>query len=68
MIPPQMYHSQQPPQQQILPQPFYGHPQYPQPPQYVPMNYAQGSIPQQVNRKKTYKYFIINFVFLASRK
>lgn len=46
-----MYH----PQQQMPPQSFYVHPQYQQTAQFVPMNYSQGSIPQQVNNNEKTK-------------
>jgi len=62
MIPPQMYH----PQQAIPPQSFYVAQQYQQTAQYVPMNYSQGSIPQQVNNNKQYE--MIYKYFIASRK
>jgi hypothetical protein len=64
MIPPQMYHPQQP----IPPPSYYVHQQYQPPAQFVPMNYSQGPMPQQVRYDKPLFVFFKYFSFVAARK
>ncbi len=65
MMPTQMYHTQPP----IPPQSYYVPPQYQQPtPQYVPLNYSQGPMPQQVRYNKINISFFEYFLFLAFRQ
>ena len=61
MIAPQMYH----PQAQIPPQNYYVHPQYQPPAQFVPLNYSQGSMAQQVTLGLLMIFFNSPFLFFS---